>query len=169
ARLWFGDRAATIAATLAVLTGVISFYEVTILQAALDPFLFAVTLGLLTHALLQKEALLFFATGLTAGLFVLNRPNAILWIPVLALAILWLRGWRAAALLIIAFALPISAVTLRNYVVSRQWVMIASHGGLNFYIGNNAQADGTYHHVPGIRPTIAGQQEDAPRVEAQGG
>jgi tetratricopeptide (TPR) repeat protein len=40
---------------------------------------------------------------------------------------------------------------------------------LNFYVGNNPQADGTYHHVPGIRPTIAGQQEDAPQVEARRG
>jgi len=61
---------------------------------------------------------------------------------------------------------PIVPVTIRNYVVSNQIVMIASHGGLNFYIGNNADADGTYHHVAGIRPTIAGQEEDAPRVEA---
>jgi 4-amino-4-deoxy-L-arabinose transferase-like glycosyltransferase len=169
ARLWFGDRAATIGAILAIFTGIISFYEVTILQAALDPFLIALTLGLLTHALLQKDPVLFFATGLTAGLFILNRPNAILWIPVLALGILWLRGWRSAALLLLAFALPIVAVTIRNYVVSQQFVMIASHGGLNFYIGNNAEADGTYHHVPGIRPTIQGQAEDAPRVEASEG
>ena len=41
---------------------------------------------------------------------------------------------------------------------------MSSHGGLNFYIGNNPQADGTYSGVPGITPNIAGQQDDAKRV-----
>jgi 4-amino-4-deoxy-L-arabinose transferase-like glycosyltransferase len=169
ARLWFGDLAATIAAALAILTGVFTFYEVTILQAALDPFLVAITLALLAHSLLSKDPVMFFATGLTAGLLVLNRPNAILWLPILAIAIVWVRGFRAAALLAIACSLPIVGVTARNYYVSRQFVMIASHGGLNFYIGNNPAADGTYHHVEGIRPTIAGQAEDAEKVEAREG
>jgi len=65
----------------AILTGVISFYEVTLLQAALDPFLVALTLSLLATRCFKKIRLLFFAAGLTAGLFVLNRPNAIVWIP----------------------------------------------------------------------------------------
>ncbi|HEX9502618.1 MAG TPA: glycosyltransferase family 39 protein, partial [Thermoanaerobaculia bacterium] len=169
ARRWFGDRAATIAALLAILTGVISFYEVTILQAALDPFLVALMLFLLTIALQSERPLWFAATGIAIGLFVLNRPNAVLWLPVVALAILWVWGWRNAVMLSCAAILPIAAVTVRNYEVSHQLVFIASHGGLNFYIGNNPQADGTYHHVPGIRPTIAGQQEDAPRVEARAG
>lgn len=169
ARLWFGDLAATIAAVLMILTGVIAFYEVTILQAALDPFLVAMTLSLLAHALLEKHAALFFATGLTAGMFVLNRPNAIVWIPFLAVALLLVRGWRVAIVLVIAFAMPIAAVATRNYLVTHQPVLISSHGGLNFYIGNNPDADGTYHHVPGIRPTIAGQAEDAARVEAKEG
>jgi tetratricopeptide (TPR) repeat protein len=174
ARLWFGERAATIAASLAILTGVISFYEVTILQAALDPFLVALTLWLLAHALRGADAARLAATGVVLALFVLNRPNALLWVPVLCVAACFSTPSRAGALkhaapLLIAFALPVAAVATRNYVVAHQFVMIASHGGLNFYIGNNAAADGTYHHVPGIRPTIGGQQEDAPRVEAQAG
>ena len=169
ARRWFGDRAAAITAILAILTGVISFYEVTILQAAIDPFLVALCLWLLTIALQRDAATWFAATGMAIGLFVLNRPNALLWVPALVLGIIWLGGGRNAGALSIAFVLPIAAVTIRNYVVSHQFVMIASHGGLNFYIGNNPDADGTYHHVSGIRPTIAGQEEDAPQVERREG
>src|SRR5207248_8868595 len=83
--------------------------------------------------------------------------------------LMWTRGWRIALVLLVACAMPIVAVTVRNYIVSRQFVMIASHGGLNFYIGNNADADGTYHHVEGVRPTILGQAEDAQKVEARQG
>lgn len=161
ARLWFGDRAANIAAILAIGTGVISFYEITILQAALDPFLVALVLWLLA----RDSA----ATGIAAGLLALNRPNVLLWLPVLAIAILWSRGWRRAFALVAGVVIAIAPVTIRNYAVSHQLVLISSHGGLNFYIGNNPEADGTYHHVPGIRPTIAGQSEDAPRMEAREG
>ncbi len=172
ARLWFGDRAATIASILAIGTGIFSFYEVTILQAALDPFLVALTLSLLAHALKAQDTILFGATGLVLGLFVLNRPNAILWVPALGGAAAFRPpngALKRAATLLIAFFIPVALVTVRNYVVAHQPVFIASHGGLNFYIGNNPSADGTYHHVEGIRPTIAGQQEDAPRVEAREG
>jgi tetratricopeptide (TPR) repeat protein len=169
ARLWFGDRAATISAALAILTGVISFYEVTILPAALDPFLVALTLSLLATAVRANSSILYAATGVALGLFALNRPNALLWVPVLAIGILWLRGWRTALVLISACILPIAPIAIRNYIVAHEVVLIASHGGLNFYIGNNPQADGTYHHVPGIRPSIAGQQEDAQRVAARAG
>lgn len=171
ARRWFGDRAALITAILAVGTGVISFYEITILQAALDPFLAALTLWLLTLSLTAAEPIpaLAGALGLSAALFVLNRPNVLLWIPVLAIAVLWQQGWRSTAALVAGFLLALAPVTVRNYAVSHQVVLVASHGGLNFYIGNNPEADGTYHHVPGIRPTIAGQEEDAPRAEARHG
>lgn len=169
ARRWFGDRAANIGAALAILTGIISFYEVTILQAALDPFLVALILWLLTCALQEERPVWYAATGLALGLFALNRPNALLWVPVLAAGVWWLRGWKKAAAVAVAFVLPIVPITIRNYVTARQVVFIASHGGLNFYIGNNPEADGTYHHIPGIRPTIAGQEEDVPRVEARYG
>jgi tetratricopeptide (TPR) repeat protein len=52
----------------------------------------------------------------------------------------------------------------RNYVVSGDLVVIASHGGLNLYIGNHEGADGTYTPVPGITPSIAGQAIDSKRV-----
>jgi len=52
----------------------------------------------------------------------------------------------------------------RNYAVSGEAILISSHGGLNFFIGNNAEADGIYDRVPGITPSIAGQVRDATRV-----
>jgi len=50
--------------------------------------------------------------------------------------------------LLIAFALPILTVTLRNIVVGGDFVLIASQGGINFYIGNNPQSDGMTSSVP---------------------
>ena len=44
---------------------------------------------------------------------------------------------------------------------------MSSQGGLNFYIGNNDKADGTYQDVDGVTPNLQGQQEDARRVASQ--
>jgi tetratricopeptide (TPR) repeat protein len=166
ARRWFGHRGAIVTATLAILTGVITFNEVTILQSALDPFLVALTLWLLTLALqsANEDARLFAATGAAAALFALNRPNVLLWIAALAVLLLVQRRVRGAIAFAVGVALLLAPVAIRNYAVARELVLVSSHGGLNFYIGNNAEADGTYHAVPGIRPTIAGQTTDSKRM-----
>ena len=46
ARAWFGERAAWIAGALAALTGLLTFYEVLILQASIDAFLTSAALYL---------------------------------------------------------------------------------------------------------------------------
>ncbi len=163
ARLWFGARAAAVTAALAILTGVISFYEITILPAALDPFLVALMLWCLARGLKGSDTAAWSgAAGIALGLLVLNRPNALLWAPVAAVALFLVeRRPRLPAIFLAGFLLAIAPVTVRNGVVAHRFVPISSHGGLNFYIGNNPEADGTYHHVAGIRPTILGQAEDA--------
>jgi tetratricopeptide (TPR) repeat protein len=52
ARRWFGDRAVWIAGGLAALTGLLTFYEVLLLQAAVDPFLTSLGLYCLTVGLI---------------------------------------------------------------------------------------------------------------------
>ena len=74
------------------------------------------------------------------------------------------RRWRPPIAVAAGIAIALVPVTVRNYVVSGDLSPVSSHGGLNFYIGNNAEADGTYHMVSGITPSIAGQQNDARRV-----
>jgi tetratricopeptide (TPR) repeat protein len=71
------------------------------------------------------------------------------------------RKVRPAALLILGLAAGISPAAIRNAVVSHQFSFVSSHGGLNFYIGNSERATGFYTAVPGITPTIAGQERDA--------
>ncbi len=213
ARRLFGEGAAAVGAGLYVLTGVVTFHEVLILQAALDPFLTALALYLLAVGLTQsglsskvkdKErgvslsrswALLgtWVAAGVAFGLLSLNRPNVLPFagVVVLALAVAStplvarsragsprspsfeegpFRTLRFAAAYLFGVALAIAPVTLRNLSVSHEFILISSHGGLNFYVGNNPDADGTYHLVPGITPSITGQAADAKRVaEAEEG
>ncbi|MEW6320627.1 MAG: tetratricopeptide repeat protein [Acidobacteriota bacterium] len=172
---WFGPAAGVIAAMLAIGTGLFTFYEILILQAALDPCLVAAMLASLARADRPGGAASLAAAGAWAGLFALNRPNGLAYA---AVAGVWLavQAWRSReaaaprAALVRAAAFPLALTAIlgangaRNYAASGEWVAIASHGGLNFYIGNNAEADGFYTRVPGVTPSVAGQTGDTRRV-----
>lgn len=164
ARRLHGERAAVWAAVLATGTGVFAFNEVLLLQSALDPFLTALGLALLARALCTSRAIDFAAAGFAVGLHVLNRPNVLLWLAILVLLLAARRPHRRAAALACGAAIALIPSAARNRVVSGQWVLVSSHGGLNFYIGNNPEADGTYHAVPGITPSIQGQAGEARRL-----
>jgi hypothetical protein len=100
ARVWYGERAGWIAAALAALTGVFTFYEAVVLQSALDVFLTSTALYFLSRGLLPPEGAphppeggsnrnskpaafafrskdLVFA-GLVFGVQTLNRPNILI-------------------------------------------------------------------------------------------
>jgi tetratricopeptide (TPR) repeat protein len=168
AQHWFGHRAAIVAAGLAILNGAFTFNEVVILQSALDPFLVAVTLYALTRAVASGRIPTFACAGASLALLALNRPNAIVF-ALAAAAGVFIVEWRrtriaTTAVLITALVCVLALNAARNYAVSGEAVLIASHGGLNFYIGNHDRADGTYTPVPGITPSIAGQAGDSARL-----
>ena len=167
ARHWFGERAAIAAAALAILSGFFTFNEVLILQSAVDPFLVACTLFALTRTTAGGGTWAFGSSGAALGLLALNRPNALVVAVAAAGAVFVIHGWarfNRAPVLLLALLAVLTANAARNYAVSGQVVVIASHGGLNLYIGNHDRADGTYTPVPGISPSIAGQARDATRV-----
>ncbi|HEX5855165.1 MAG TPA: tetratricopeptide repeat protein, partial [Thermoanaerobaculia bacterium] len=58
----------------------------------------------------------------------------------------------------------------RNLIVSGEPVLISSHGGLNFLVGNGPGANGVYRWLDGVMPSVAGQAADARRIaEAETG
>ncbi len=65
-------------------------------------------------------------------------------------------------LLLAGVALVVSPVTLRNAALDGDFVLIASQGGVNFYIGNNESADGISAVVPGLGE--AWQYTDCERI-----
>ncbi|MCK4341407.1 MAG: glycosyltransferase family 39 protein [Phycisphaerae bacterium] len=86
--------------------------------------------------------------GLAHGTALLLLPGVVLWILVGVPA----QGWkeklvRCAAVCGVAGAC-IVAVTIRNYVVGRDWVLLTSNSGLTFYIGNSPAATGSFQPLP---------------------
>lgn len=169
-RAWSNSRAAWFAALLAAGTGLITFYEVLILQASIDIALTTAVLLALTRALHAHTggtgaARWWAVTGVALGLAALNRPNFVPAAGVLLIvAAVMTRAWRPSLWLIAGLALAWAPITARNVLVTGQWSAASSHGGLNFYIGNHEAATGFYQQVPGITPDIAGQRRDAQQV-----
>jgi tetratricopeptide (TPR) repeat protein len=172
ARRLFGSEAvAGVAAWLGAFAGVVVFHEILLLQSSLDPFLTALALFALVRATTgagTAGALGFALAGVAFGLLVANRPNALPAAVVAAVVVVALRrtsrSLLQAAALGAGLLIVLAPFAVRNRLVAGEWILVSSHGGLNFYIGNNPEADGTYHAVPGVTPAIEGQARDARRV-----
>jgi len=103
--------------------------------------------------------------GVLLGLSALARPNALVLVPVVWLWALWsLRRrhlperMRPVLLgLPLGVLLAIAPATIRNYVVAGDFVLITSNGGVNLYIGNNAEADSYTARIPILHELAAVQ------------
>jgi 4-amino-4-deoxy-L-arabinose transferase-like glycosyltransferase/Flp pilus assembly protein TadD len=161
AREWFGRRAAWIAAVLAGLTGLFTYYEALLLQSSLDTFLTALALWLLTLALEREKQWLPLIAGCAFGVATLNRPNML--VPAIAIAIVLLtaRRWRVGALMFAGIVIGLAPVTVRNLVVAHEFALVTSHSGINFYIGNGEGATGYFHAISGMQSTVEAMTRDA--------
>lgn len=108
-----------------------------------------------------------FYTGVIWGLAAITRPNVLLFLVVLPF---WLikRSKKMAKIALLYGGLGVIAmiipITIRNYVVSKEFVLIAWQGGTNFYIGNNPESDGFTAIIPGTRKSWWGGFYDAKRI-----
>ena len=151
----FGQAAGIIAGLLAATFAPQIFNEGELLDTALATFLSAAFLLALLYTLDQPTVGRWLGTGLLLGLLGLTRPNLLL----LALvALVLLLRWRPKELepeevrgLALAFlggiALVILPITLRNAILTNEFIPISTNGGINLYTGNNANADG-YSPIP---------------------
>jgi len=164
-RRLFDDRAALVAGILYALTGVVSFHEILILQAALDPFLTALFLYLIAVGLTEGSfsSKVWLAAGAAGGLLALNRPNALLCVAAIAVVLAFER-FRPAVALLAGTAAIVALPLARNLIVSGEPVLISSHGGLNFLVGNGPGANGVYRWLDGITPSVSGQAADAKKL-----
>jgi tetratricopeptide (TPR) repeat protein len=111
-------------------------------------------------------------SGAILGVSAIARPNILVFLPfvLLWIAVVAFPGVKRARRVVLSMCLlagccvVIAPVTLRNYIVGRDFVLISSQAGVNFYIGNNPDSDGVTAIVPGTRGTWWGGYEDAVRT-----
>lgn len=163
----FSQRAAVIASLLAATNFMLIYYDWLMMPVTLLIFLSLVivlsALGLNSGSPLRQWFMLGILIGLTAlgdGKFVLFLVIALIYMaaryrkePLKKL--LKILTCLAGGALIIFFS-----VTLRNRIVSNDWVFISAQTGLSFYVGNNPQATGIFENPDFIRPNHSGQDED---------
>ena len=153
----FGQKTAIIAGFFYALYGTLIFYETIFLIPVI--FLFLVIWGMYriikyssNHSLIN-----WLITGIIFGLAALARPNILLVIPLL---LLWLflkhrkenykPAIKSPLALLFGLIICITPITIRNYIVTGDFILISSQGGINLYLGNNSMADGLTMIMPEI-------------------
>lgn len=109
--------------------------------------------------------------GLALGLACLARPNLLVLLPVWLWFVVRHRdvGWRTPrwAMLAVGVAVVILPATLHNLVRGGTPALITSSGGVNFYIGNNPDADGASVSLPDIPPSREDMAQNLTRAAEQ--
>jgi Tfp pilus assembly protein PilF len=114
-------------------------------------------LGLLI-ALDRPTAGRWLGVGLLLGLLGITRGNLLLLAPLaLVLLFLWSRTnayshdlRRYAGVFLLGITITIVPITARNFLITGGFVPISNNGGINFYTGNNANADGYTPILSGV-------------------
>ena len=163
ARSVSGSLAAAVSAWLAATLWPLVFHDGEILVESTVVCLNALALLALVRARGRPGQLAL--AGLLLGLSTITRPNAAAFVPVAALWAAWpgadetaaptraehrrrqaprpiTRGATRFAAVCLGAALAVVPVLVRNHALSGAWT-IQANAGLNFYIGNSPQADGT--------------------------
>ena len=158
AKNYFPPAVAVIAAILTSVNGVLIYFESQMLLDFLTVIFYLLFIYFLTIAQKKDESKWYFISGLVAGLFALTRPNILAVLPLVCFWIFLLgtnlkTKIKHSLILLTGTILLLLPVTLRNIIVGGDTVLIASQGGINFYIGNNEQADGYTAILPGFGHT----------------
>jgi tetratricopeptide (TPR) repeat protein len=155
----FGRRTGIIAGLFYALYGTLFFYDSMFLVEALFwPLCIWGVYRLVAYAE-SKRLQSWGLTGVIFGLAALTRPNILLVAPFLCVWMLWkyrhseglISVLRMPIIFGLGLVLTIAPVTVRNYFVTGEFILISSQGGINFYIGNNPVANGLSMVIPEVQ------------------
>ncbi len=157
-------RAGIFAACGFALTGILVFYTGAYLHVEITIFLSLLFLQLIFVA--GNRVRLWILSGVSFGLLVICRPEMLAVLPFILLW-LWLTPLvpRSGLIALVVAALAVVAVVpVRNYIVARDPVLFTAHSGINFYIGNNPAADGTWQPPPELGKGVGFSHETLKRL-----
>ena len=150
---------AAAAALVVAVDGILQYFEAELLlESLLAPFGMILVL-LVLRAGENGSAARWGLAGLMLGGFAITRPNILLFAPVaFLLALGWVGDevrlrrfrWKPAAALTLGTCALVLPVTAINGLVGGDPVLVASQGGLNFFLGNNPEANGWSATAPSI-------------------
>ena len=149
----FNEKTGLIAATIQGVYPIIIYFESELLLDSLFLFLVQLTVYRLLIWTEKHTVKNLFIAGVVLGLAAITRPTILVLVPLLlVIAIIYRKKItsfkKQVIVLLLGIAVFIAPVFLRNLIIAGDPVLIASQGGINFYIGNNEVADGVSAIMP---------------------
>ncbi len=152
ARTLFGAKQGIIAGLLAALYVPFIFFDAEILMITYVIFFALLSVWFLLRYQESEKLWFALAAGAAIGVSALGKPNMLLFVPAAAIWLWWFfRGSdraraavQAAGLVIVGTMVIIAPMTVMNAIAADDFVLTSSNGGINFWIGNNHGADGTF-------------------------
>ncbi len=166
----FSRRVGLVAGMLLALCPTAIFTECLIQKEVLALFLMSFLMVLLPRSWDAGEPKTGWGVGMVLGCLALVRENAmvILVTVILVYFFVHIQERKKALVWIVSCILGVGLILLpvgaRNWVVSRELVLITANSGFNFYIGNHKNADGTYNPVIKGHGDWQDERRDAIRI-----
>ncbi len=164
----FSRQAGVIAGLGLALYAPAIFFDGLLQKSVLDVFFVCLAIWLLSGLVEEpQKRLSWFWLGLAMGALSLTRENAIVFVGVTLLWGLLRRQLprkeriATAGVFLLGLTVVLLPVAVRNNVVDRGFYLTTSQFGPNFYIGNNAGADGTYMSLRFGRGAPEYERQDA--------
>ena len=149
----FNKRIGLIAGYAAAFTGIIIYFDAELLLPVLLLPLYLSFILLWFKAVETESLKYWFFAGLLLGISAITRPNILIILPLVIITAFSFKQVKSSLIRSVFTALgillPILPVTVHN-VMQGEFVPIATQGGVNFYIGNNARSDGAAAVFPGL-------------------
>jgi tetratricopeptide (TPR) repeat protein len=160
AKKLFNRTIGIVASVIACFYAPFIYFDAELLTPVLVILLDLTLILLLLGAEVRLRKRWWFLAGIVIGLSAMALPNTLIFVPFVLLWI-FLKFWRenknrivwSGILFLFGMILVISPVTLRNWIVGKDFVLVSSQGGINFFMGNNIESDGkTATTAPGFLP-----------------
>lgn len=157
-RVMFSRSVGALAGLAAATYWMLLYFDAELVMPVLTIFLNLLLFLALVLAARRDSAWLWLTSGLLLGVSAVVRPDVLPYAPALVgwqLVLYWRRWsrWLVSAGLLFAGTMgPILPVTVRNATIGNDFSLIATQGGVNFYIGNNPGSDGMSAVIPGDPP-----------------
>jgi tetratricopeptide (TPR) repeat protein len=165
-----------VAALIYALYGIAIFYTGLVLDTTVTIFLQLLFLSLLILGSQKTNAKFYYLlSGLVFGLLLMARPNLILFLLVLPLyGLIFLKkrtGRKTALLYLLLFTAGtgtvLSVSAARHHAFFGVLSPFPAHGGFNFYIGNNREAEGIFMSPSGVSSNPVSQIKTSIRLASK--
>ena len=164
-KVFRNQRAALISGLLASCYVPFIFFENLLLGESLSISLNLGSLFLLLDLFTEGKKIIprVLLSGFLLGLSALLRPNTLVVILFLSAALYFLvgigvkryvKGLALSLLFVAASFMAILPIAIKNYYLHKDFLPISAVGGVNFYMGNNPEADGKFHMVEGVGTSL---------------